>query len=129
MGGLDSSADQGSGDAYGGLTGDYAPMDAARHGAKMSTELTRRPVNQQLVARATRPFDNVDDDSWAELGDDMQLELRGEHGLEDEEEELQHLLQRAQAAKRDAQAKRKQIPPFVQKLSRLVELYSPREWC
>jgi heat shock transcription factor len=33
----------------------------------------------------------------------------------DDDEELEH---KAAAAKKDAQAKRKQIPPFVQKLSR-----------
>ena len=35
-------------------------------------------------------------------------------------ESLEHLYQRAVVAKRDAQAKRQQIPPFVQKLSRYV---------
>lgn len=35
-------------------------------------------------------------------------------------ESLDELYQRALAAKREAQAKRKQIPPFVQKLSRYV---------
>lgn len=35
-------------------------------------------------------------------------------------ESLDELYQRALAAKREAQSKRKQIPPFVQKLSRYV---------
>lgn len=34
-------------------------------------------------------------------------------------DDIQELEQKAQVAKRDAQAKRKQIPPFVQKLNRL----------
>lgn len=37
-------------------------------------------------------------------------------------ESLEELYQRALAAKSDAKAKRKQIPPFVQKLSRYVEI-------
>ncbi|PLN78538.1 hypothetical protein BDW42DRAFT_202122 [Aspergillus taichungensis] len=36
-------------------------------------------------------------------------------------ESLEHLYQRAVVAKRDAQAKRKQIPPFVQKLSSFLD--------
>lgn len=36
-------------------------------------------------------------------------------------DDVPELERRAQIAKKDAQAKRKQIPPFVQKLSRFVE--------
>lgn len=42
----------------------------------------------------------------------------------DEHENIDRLEELAQRAKRDAQAKRKQIPPFVQKLSRYAQYSS-----
>jgi hypothetical protein len=39
----------------------------------------------------------------------------------DEHDNVERLEEMAQRAKRDAQAKRKQIPPFVQKLSRYAD--------
>lgn len=84
-----------------------AGQDVPLSGSNVSNQLTRRPMNQ-LVSR-NRGFDSgnqslveptPDGDGWGES--------------------LAELEQRALIAKRDAQAKRKQIPPFVQKLSRYV---------
>lgn len=54
---------------------------------------------------------------WGNFGDDTAF-LQGANGSVDEHDNLEHLEERALRAKREAQAKRKQIPPFVQKLSR-----------
>ncbi|KAI9825256.1 MAG: stress-responsive transcription factor hsf1 [Thelocarpon impressellum] len=83
-----------------------------------STQLTRRPGNQHLVARGFRQLGGIDDDPWADLGDGMELELRTEP---DPEDDVESLVQRAQVARREALAKRKQIPPFVQKLSSFLD--------
>lgn len=55
---------------------------------------------------------------WGGFGDDNQLVATGfeENGAQDDN--IEELEERAQKAKREAHAKRKQIPPFVQKLSR-----------
>jgi heat shock transcription factor len=45
-----------------------------------------------------------------------------------DEDSIEELEKRALAAKRDALAKRKQIPPFVQKLSRCVAKSFPHCW-
>lgn len=91
--------------------GSYSPMaytagqDLPLAGNNVPNQLTRRPVNQ-LVSR-NRGFDSgsqplveqpPEGDGWGES--------------------LAELERRALIAKREAQAKRKQIPPFVQKLSR-----------
>lgn len=68
-------------------------------------QLVRRPGNQQMVAR------NLN--TWQDPGGGA-VPMPEVEPVEDEEE----LEQQALAAKKDAQAKRKQIPPFVQKLSR-----------
>lgn len=58
---------------------------------------------------------------WADLaGDDTSLVA---HNPDDEtivQDNVEVLEELAQKAKREAQGKRKQIPPFVQKLSRFV---------
>ena len=79
-----------------------------------STQLTRRAGSQQLVTRGQRQLG--DDDAWGDYPDALQLDTRAPAvGAEDDMDEL---LERAQVAKREAMARRKQIPPFVQKLSR-----------
>ena len=82
---------------------------------------------QQMVSRggvgvggmtALQPEEN---DSWLDFNQDMQLELRpdGESRHDDDDNnDAVDLEQKAQSAKREALSKRKQIPPFVQKLSR-----------
>lgn len=65
-------------------------------------QLVRRNPNQQLAARGRSPWDPYDNQQpgWENADDDEELERK------------------AMAAKKDALQKRKQIPPFVQKLSR-----------
>jgi heat shock transcription factor len=70
-------------------------------------QLVRRNPNQQLAARGRGPWDAFNND--ANAGQPGQWETA------DDEEELE---QKAILAKKDAQSKRKSIPPFVQKLSR-----------
>lgn len=79
-----------------------------------SNQLTRRPVDQQLVSRTV--YNSSGNDNWPIIPED---------GLHQPQEQAwpinnDDLEQRAQTARRETQAKRKQIPPFVQKLSRYV---------
>ena len=96
-----------------GLNGNMG-MDSA-HGLDPavppnSTQLVRRNPNQQLATRNRT--------SWPDSGSGLQPTPTSWDQLDDEDE--RDLEQRALVAKREAQAKRKQIPPFVQKLSRYV---------
>lgn len=90
-----------------------APFDQP---AQASTQLTRRPINRQLVATNQRTPYDTSDGSWAQFGDESMLNPQHPNGVE--EDNIEMLEDRAQIAKRDSQSKRKQIPPFVQKLSR-----------
>jgi heat shock transcription factor, other eukaryote len=82
-----------------------------------STQLARRPMNRQMVPTAPRAtFDNPND-PWGSFGDDNLLNPQNPNGME-ETDNIELLEEKAMIAKRDAQSKRKQIPPFVQKLSR-----------
>lgn len=96
-------------DAYGASLGAsghnrVVSLDGLNDGAEMNTgQLIRRNTNQQLTPASRRnqwEGFSTEVQPWEEVDDDADLE------------------QKAQAAKKDAQAKRKQIPPFVQKLSR-----------
>lgn len=71
-----------------------------------SGQLVRRNPNQQLAPAPRRG-------QW----DGYPSPTQQWENIADDDEELE---QKAAIAKKDAQAKRKQIPPFVQKLSRLV---------
>ena len=71
--------------------------------AEMSGQLVRRNTNQQLAPAPRR-------NQWDGFASPQQ-----QWETVDDDEELE---QKAAIAKKDAQAKRKQIPPFVQKLSR-----------
>jgi heat shock transcription factor len=82
-----------------------------------STQLARRPVNRQLVPTSQRAGYDASD-PWGQFGDDSMLDPQNLNGVMEENDNIEHLEERATVAKRDAQAKRKQIPPFVQKLSR-----------
>ncbi|KAK2799994.1 stress-responsive transcription factor hsf1 [Onygenales sp. PD_10] len=79
-----------------------------------SNQLTRRP-GQQLVSRAL-----LHDQNLVPLIDQNRTRADDQSGgsLGETEAELE---QRALLAKKDAQAKRKQIPPFVQKLSSFLD--------
>jgi len=74
-----------------------------------SNQLTRRPM-AQLTSRG-----RVDEDpaAWVEAGNVQPVKPDP-----DWSDDITELLAKAQIAKREAQAKRKQIPPFVQKLNR-----------
>ncbi len=86
-----------------------------------STAIARRQPNRALVSTAPRTvFDAGVPESWAGFGDDpglLQTPSSTNASL-DEHDSVELLEERAQIAKREAQSKRKQIPPFVQKLSR-----------
>ena len=73
--------------------------------APTSQELVRRTRNQQLAPQ------NGQQELWNGYNNNN---MTGQHDDEDEAE----LERRVAAAKKDAQGKRKQIPPFVQKLRR-----------
>ncbi|KAJ2899431.1 hypothetical protein MKZ38_003046 [Zalerion maritima] len=76
-----------------------------------STALARRPINNALIPslRQTAPFEwNYDDPNFLTAPSSEAM---------DDSDNIDTLLEKAQRAKREAQSKRKQIPPFVQKLS------------
>lgn len=95
------------------------PMQNAQfqpNGQPPSTQLARRPVqSRQMVQTAPRTFDNMND-PWGTFDEGELLDPQG--APLEENENIDVLEERAVIAKRDAQSKRKQIPPFVQKLSR-----------
>ena len=73
-----------------------------------SNQMVRRPMNQNLVSQ---DYGNQGG-QWSN-----QAQVPLSDGWQTSYDDLD---QRAEVAKRDAQAKRKQIPPFIQKLSRFV---------
>lgn len=76
-------------------------------------QLTRRNGDQQLMNRRSNfPESTM---QWLEPNNGSVQSIDGAWG-----DDLLELERKAQVAKKDAQAKRKQIPPFVQKLSRSV---------
>ncbi|KAG0648031.1 Heat shock factor [Hyphodiscus hymeniophilus] len=84
-----------------------------------STQLARRSINRQLVPTAQRMTNDNSGDQW--LGEDSMFDPQTSNGLMEENDSIELLEERATAAKRDAQSKRKQIPPFVQKLSSFLD--------
>ncbi|KAG5928670.1 hypothetical protein E4U42_000202 [Claviceps africana] len=85
-----------------------------------SNTLARRDANQALVSTHNRSID-TSVDSWAGYNNDHSLLRRDAEGRLIEQESIETLEEMAQKAKREAQAKRKSIPPFVQKLSSFLE--------
>ncbi|PKS12168.1 hypothetical protein jhhlp_001466 [Lomentospora prolificans] len=86
--------------------------------ATPSNMLTRRTMNRALIPTGPRANFDTNGDPWTSLVPADPSTLDPTVGSElSEQENLQHLEQLALKAKRDAEAKRKQIPPFVQKLS------------
>lgn len=77
-------------------------------GGVPSNQLVRRHPNQQLVSRGNNGWHDTSDSAGGPGQSAWEAMDEGEEDLE----------QRALVAKKEAQAKRKQIPPFVQKLSR-----------
>ncbi|KAM0205355.1 hypothetical protein ACHAQI_009219 [Fusarium lateritium] len=87
-----------------------------------SNTLARRQMNRALVPTNTRNFEGAVEPWGNFVGDDNALlQQNGPENL-NEQDNVELLEEMAQKAKREAQAKRKQIPPFVQKLSRQVFL-------
>lgn len=83
-----------------------------------SNSLARRQMNRALIP--TNPRANFDGsvDTWGNFGDENALLQQNPGENITEQDNIELLEEMAQKAKREAQAKRKQIPPFVQKLSR-----------
>ncbi|KAI9792275.1 MAG: stress-responsive transcription factor hsf1 [Peltula sp. TS41687] len=113
-----------SANAYDGYNGNILPNPLSptaqqqQHG--YSTQLARRPANQQqLVARAARQFADGDD-GWSDHADGA-YDGQVENGYSNGDDDIEALERRAAIAKREAQAKRKQIPPFIQKLSSFLD--------
>lgn len=84
-----------------------------------SNALTRIPANRALVPSANRGNFETGNDLW-NYSDDTAL-IQPTTGTVDEHDNIEILEEKAQRAKREAQAKRKQIPPFVQKLSSFLD--------
>lgn len=86
-----------------------------------SNTLARRQMNRALVPTNTRNFEGAVEPWGNFVGDDNALlQQNGPENL-NEQDNVELLEEMAQKAKREAQAKRKQIPPFVQKLSSFLE--------
>ncbi|KAI0161285.1 hypothetical protein GGR57DRAFT_490067 [Xylariaceae sp. FL1272] len=84
-----------------------------------SNALARRGLNNALVP-ANHSFPPQSNDPWPTYSDDNMLSAQTNGSL-DEHDNVELLEEKAQRAKRDAQTKRKQIPPFVQKLNSFLE--------
>ncbi|KAF4632292.1 hypothetical protein G7Y89_g5831 [Cudoniella acicularis] len=90
-------------------------------GPVQSTQLARRPINRQLVPTGQRPAYENTGDHWAQFGDESMLDPQQVAVGMEENDNIELLEEKAAIAKRDAQSKRKQIPPFVQKLSSFLD--------
>ncbi|KAH6843575.1 hypothetical protein B0T12DRAFT_457742 [Alternaria alternata] len=94
------------GQSMGGGHNRVVSLDGYTDGTEMTGQLVRRNTNQQLAPAPRRnQWDGFPSPTqqWETVDDDEELE------------------QKAAIAKKDAQAKRKQIPPFVQKLSSFLD--------
>ncbi|KAI1851689.1 hypothetical protein JX266_003151 [Neoarthrinium moseri] len=87
--------------------------------ATPSTALARRGLNNQLIA-TTRPY-TPPSELWTGFGDEGAVSQQNGNDTLDENDNIELLEEKAQKAKREATAKRKQIPPFVQKLNSFLE--------
>ncbi|KAL6861025.1 hypothetical protein J3F83DRAFT_229015 [Trichoderma novae-zelandiae] len=89
--------------------------------AAPSTSLARRQMNRALVPTNLRAAYDASPDRWPGFGDDGLLVPQSATEGAVGQDNIELLEEMAQKAKREAQAKRKQIPPFVQKLSSFLE--------
>lgn len=105
---------------YGMVPAQQQPQYGQVASPNPNNTLARRQTNRALVPTASRGSVDPSNDPWTSfLGDEsalMQQQPNG--GAMAENDSIEVLEEAAQKAKREAQAKRKQIPPFVQKLSR-----------
>jgi heat shock transcription factor len=83
-----------------------------------SNSLARRQPNRALVQTNPRSTFDSAVEPWTGFADDGSLLPQGAGENLTEQDNVELLEEMAQKAKREAQGKRKQIPPFVQKLSR-----------
>lgn len=81
------------------------------NGTQPSNQLARRPMNQ--VTNRARTYNETNGLQWVDSSNGTTQQVDSAWN-----DDLDHLEQEAQVAKKEAQGKRKQIPPFVQKLSR-----------
>ncbi|KAM0277033.1 hypothetical protein ACHAQH_006163 [Verticillium albo-atrum] len=87
-----------------------------------SNALARRQMNRALVPTAQRGNFDANADPWAFATDDSSsLIQQPANGVMNEQDSIEALEEAAQKAKRESQSKRKQIPPFVQKLSSFLD--------
>ncbi|KAI0017730.1 hypothetical protein F4780DRAFT_572262 [Xylariomycetidae sp. FL0641] len=84
-----------------------------------TTAVARRGMNNALVT-ANRSFTPQPNEAWTGFTEDNLIPNQPGGGV-DEHDNIELLEEKAQRAKREAQAKRKQIPPFVQKLNSFLE--------
>ena len=77
-----------------------------------SNQLTRSNLGNRLVTGGA--FNNGDGEAWTDFTNGTLQQPKEEGWMKDDD----NLEQRALVAKREAQGKRKLIPPFIQKLSR-----------
>ncbi|KAL8717730.1 MAG: hypothetical protein Q9225_005056 [Loekoesia sp. 1 TL-2023] len=95
----------------------YAPQHTTQSQQPSSNQLTRRPPAQDLAQTQKVPYLNGNAELWPSFSENgMQHPSDAPWGNNGDD-----LDQKALIAKRDAQAKRKQIPPFVQKLSSFLD--------
>ncbi|KAF4449128.1 hypothetical protein F53441_7524 [Fusarium austroafricanum] len=86
-----------------------------------SNTLARRQMNRALVPTNPRPYDGAVEPWGNFVSDENALLQQNPSENLNEQDNVEILEEMAQKAKREAQAKRKQIPPFVQKLSSFLE--------
>ncbi|KAF9877637.1 HSF-type DNA-binding protein [Colletotrichum karsti] len=86
--------------------------------------LARRQINRALVPTAGRPNYDSTTDPWSFVGDDGALLSQPQqqtNGNMNNTDNIEVLEEMARKAMTQAQQKRKQIPPFVQKLSSFLD--------
>lgn len=114
-----------TGGIFGGVAGVsdppyQAPPDGTPSLQHSNSQLVRRNLNRELTVRGRNDLAGQQQDMWPTYG------LDGSTGpVVNMVEDNDDLAERAAAAQRDAQSKRppKQIPPFIQKLSRYVDAW------
>ena len=101
--------------------GQYGAGAAGTGSPAPSTALARRQnSNRALVHAGPRPQFDPSAESWTTFPDDSSTYMPPSATAMDEVDDIEILEKRALLVKRDSLNKRKQIPPFVQKLSRYV---------
>lgn len=96
-------------------TGAYSQSVAAP-----STALARRQNSRALVHAGNRGAFDQNGEAWSTFGEETGYLQPTVTGV-DEHDNIERLEEMAQRAKREATSKRKQIPPFVQKLSSFLD--------